>query len=501
MTAGAVVHGAPGTAPRARPPRPGLPPLPGLLDRGEVLVDGAWRPARGSEDHPVVDPATEELVATVRAASPADVDDAVRAAAAAQPGWASLPLQARCDVVDALADVLEARADDLGALLSVEVGVPRAEAVAAQVGLPVAVARATAALGRRSHGPEHVDGALVLRDPVGVVAALTPWNFPLHQITAKLAPALVAGCAVVVKPSETAPLNAHVLAQAAVQAGVPPGVLGLVDGGPAVGDALVGHPAVDAVSFTGSVAVGVAVARRAAQRVRRTTLELGGKSPNVVLDDVDVAAAAPAWVRQAFSNNGQACNALTRLVVPRELLEEVREHVVAATRALVVGDPFAPGTDLGPLATRRQRERTTGFLERAVDAGARVLCGGEVPAGCRRGWYLRPAVLDRVAPEAEMAQEEVFGPVLVLQPYDDLQEAVRLADGTPYGLTAGVWSADRERALAVASRLRVGQVKINGARTRDAVLAPFGGYGLSGHGRELGRFGLEEFLEVKAVLG
>ena len=490
--------GRPGAA---RRPRPGAPPLPGLVDRAEVLVAGEWRPAGGEEEHAVVDPATQDVVAVVRGASAADVDAAVRAAAAAQPAWAALPVEARCDVVEALADALAARADDLGALVSVEVGVPLREAVAVQVGLPVAVARATAALGREHAPPDRVDGALVLRDPVGVVAALTPWNFPLHQITAKLAPALVAGCAVVLKPSEAAPLDAHVLAQAAVDAGVPPGVLGLVHGGPAVGDALVGHERTDAVSFTGSVAVGVAVAQRAAQRVRRTTLELGGKSPNVVLDDVDVAACAPTWVRQAFSNNGQACNALTRLVVPRALLPDVREHVVAATQALVVGDPFEPGTDLGPLASRRGRDRTLGVVERAVDAGARLLCGGGVPDGRERGWYVRPAVLDRVHPAAEVAQEEVFGPVLVLQPYDDLDEAVRLADGTPYGLTAGVWSADRERAGAVAARLHVGQVKINGARTRDALLAPFGGYGLSGSGRELGRFGLEEFLEVKAVLG
>jgi aldehyde dehydrogenase (NAD+) len=482
--------------------RPGA----GLVrDRTEHLVGGRWV-AAGGERIPVVDPATERVVAHVTSGTVADARAAVDAAHAAGPGWAAVELAERIATVRRLAAALDADAEDIGGVIASEVGMPWHLAVPAQVRMPAAVLRTTADLAASYPWREPLGAGEVLREPAGVVVAITPWNMPLHQIAAKIGPGLVAGCTVVLKPSEVAPLSAFVLADLAQAVGVPAGVLNVVAGtGPVVGEALVTDPRTAVVTLTGSVRSGVRVAELAAPALTRVCLELGGKSANVLLDDSPLDLAVPGAVQQAFFNSGQACNALTRLVVPRRHHDEVCERLVAAIRALQLGDPFDPGSDLGPLVSARQRDAVRGHVDRAVGSGARLLIGGSaVPDGLPVGYYHRPTAFTGVTPDMPLAREEVFGPVLAVQAYADAphdEGAVALANSTDYGLSAGVWSADPERARAVGRRLRAGQVKINGVRTRDSLDAPFGGYGRSGLGRELGRFGIDEFVEVKAMLG
>jgi acyl-CoA reductase-like NAD-dependent aldehyde dehydrogenase len=331
------------------------------------------------------------------------------------------------------------------------------------------------------------------------VGAITPWNYPLHQIAAKVAPALAAGCTVVLKPSEVTPLNAFVLAEVMDEVGVPAGVFNLVTGtGPVVGEAIASHPGVDMVSFTGSTRAGKRVSELASQTVKPVALELGGKSPNVILDDADLQRAVVDGVSKCFLNSGQTCSALTRMLVPREQLPVVEEIAKAAAEAATVGDPFEETTRLGPLVSEAQRERVRGYIEKGVAEGARLVTGGaEAPEGHERGYFVRPTVFSDVTPDMTIAQEEIFGPVLAIIPYDDEDDAVRIANDSIYGLAGGVWSADEERAKAVALRIRTGQVEINGGVFNP--LAPFGGYKQSGHGRELGRFAVEEFLQVKSL--
>ena len=450
----------------------------------------------------VLNPATEEILDTIPLGSTADVDTAIDRAADAFPDWAATPLAERLAYLNALADELEQRADDLATLITSEVGTPLAECRAAQVALPIAVLRDTVAVASDYPWRERCGQSEVWREPAGVVGAITPWNFPLHQIVAKLAPALAAGCTVVLKPSEVAPLNALVLFDALKAVGLPPGVANLVLGtGPVVGEAIAAHPGVAVVSFTGSVRAGTHVAEVAARNVTRVALELGGKSPNVILSDADFDRAVPAAVGQAFVNAGQACIALSRMLVPAERLAAASALAGAAVERIVVGDPMAAATTMGPVVSAAQRDRVTGFVTGAVADGARVVAGGPgAPDGLERGFFVRPTVLSGVTNDMTVSREEVFGPVLALLPYRDEDEAVAIANDTPYGLSAGVWSTDVDHARHVAARLRAGQVKINGARTRDHIRAPFGGYKRSGIGRELGPFGLDEFLEIKAVL-
>jgi acyl-CoA reductase-like NAD-dependent aldehyde dehydrogenase len=346
---------------------------------------------------------------------------------------------------------------------------------------------------------EQIGNSQIVREPVGVVGCITPWNYPLHQISAKVAPALAAGCTVVLKPSEVTPLNAFVLAELIEGAGAPPGVFNLVTGfGPVVGEAMVAHPDVDMVSFTGSTAAGRRVSQVAAESVKRVALELGGKSPNVILDDADLEQAVVDGVSKCYLNSGQTCSALTRMLVPRELLGEAEAIAAAVAEKTRVGDPFDPETKLGPLVSEAQRERVRGYIRKGVEEGAKLVAGGEeAPDGAERGYFVRPTVFSDVTPEMTIAQEEIFGPVLAIMPYADEEDAIRIANGTIYGLAGGVWSGDPERARRVARRLRTGQVEINGGTFNP--LAPFGGFKQSGHGRELGPYGLLEFLEVKAL--
>lgn len=474
-----------------------------VRDRAEHLVGGDWVPAAGPALD-VVDPATEQVVARVATGTATEARAAVDAAVAAWPAWADRPVADRIILVRRLADELDRHLDDLAGVVATEVGTPFHVARVAQAALPAAGLRATADAAEGYPWSEPCGAGEVLREPAGVVVAITPWNVPLHQIAAKAGPALVAGCTVVLKPSEVAPLSAYAFAECALAAGVPAGVLNLVSGtGPGVGEALVTDPRVAVVSLTGSVRSGARVAELAAPHITRVCLELGGKSANVLLSDADLDLAVPAAVAQAFFNSGQACNALTRLLVPSARLTEVEERLVAAVGALRTGDPWDAASDLGPLVSRRQRDAVREHVRRARADGARLLVGGESPPDdLPSGWYHRPTVFSAVDPGSALAREEVFGPVLAVLAHDGSDDdAVAVANDSEYGLAAGVWSADRDRALAVGRRLRAGQVKVNGVRTRDALDAPFGGYRRSGLGRELGRHGIDEFTEVKALLG
>ncbi|MFB7615205.1 aldehyde dehydrogenase family protein [Kitasatospora sp. NPDC056181] len=447
----------------------------------------------------VVDPATEERLSVVPAGTAADADLAVAAAVRAFGHWSGVPLRERVDAVRAVAKGLAARQDEIAAAVTAEVGVPTVFSQRVQASLPVAVASGAAAVAEDFAWTEQIGRSTVFREPVGVVAAITPWNFPLHQAVAKVAPALLAGNTVVLKPSEIAPLTAMILAEVVRGAGVPDGVLNVVHGrGPEVGAALASHPVVDMVSFTGSTGAGRSVAALGARTVKRVALELGGKSANLVLPDADLLTAVRAGVANCFMNNGQMCWAWTRLLVPAALHDQAVEAAAEAAAAFTVGDPTLPGTRIGPLASAAQRDRVRGYIERGIADGARLAAGGPTPPdGLDRGYYVRPTVFAGVSPTAVIAQEEIFGPVLSVIPYSSEDEAVSIANGTRYGLGGAVFSADPDRALAVARRLRTGQVDINGAAFNEA--APFGGYRQSGNGRELGRFGLEEFCEVKSI--
>lgn len=368
-----------------------------------------------------------------------------------------------------------------------------------QVGLPTSQFAAMPKLMEEVAWEEEIGNSRVFREAVGVLGAITPWNYPLNQIAAKVAPALGAGCTVVLKPSEVTPLNAFLLAEVVEAAGLPAGVFNLVTGvGPVVGEAIAAHPGVDMVSFTGSTRAGKRVSELASATVKPVAMELGGKSPNLILDDADLERAVPDGVAKCFLNSGQTCSALTRMLVPRQRLAEAEQIAVAIAEAFTPGDPFEASTRLGPLVSDVQRERVRGYIRKGEEEGARLLTGGaDAPDGLDRGYFVRPTVFSDVAPEMTIAQEEIFGPVLVIQPYEGEDEGVRIANDSPYGLAGGVWSADQERAIAVAQRIRSGQIEINGGAFNP--LAPFGGYGQSGHGRENGRYGLEELLQVKSL--
>jgi acyl-CoA reductase-like NAD-dependent aldehyde dehydrogenase len=408
-------------------------------------------------------------------------------------------LDERVAACSAIAQQLAARSAEIAALIAREVGMPIELATMIQAGLPTMDFASMADVAERTEWESRVGNSLVVREPVGVVGCITPWNYPLHQICAKVAPALAAGCTVVVKPSEVTPLNAFVLAEIVHDVGLPAGVFNLVPGlGPVVGEAMAAHPDVDMVSFTGSTRAGKRVSEVASGTVKRVALELGGKSPNVILDDADLMRAVPDGIGKCFLNSGQTCSALTRMLVPRSKLPEVEAIAAATLEHFPVGDPLTPGSALGPLVSDAQRERVRGYIRRGVEEGARLVAGGEeAPEGHSEGYFVQPTVFSDVKPDMTIAQEEIFGPVLAIIPYDDEEEAVRIANDTVYGLAGGVWSGSSERAQAVARRLRTGQIEINGAAFNP--LAPFGGYKQSGHGRELGTFGLEEFLETKSI--
>jgi aldehyde dehydrogenase (NAD+) len=467
--------------------------------RDKLFIGGEWVDPSGSGTIEVIDSTTEELIGTVPEGAPEDVNRAVEAARPAFEAWSQVALADRLDACSAISAGLAARSEELGALIASEVGMPLGQSKQIQAGLPTMQFGAMAQVGREVEWEQEIGNSLVVREPIGVVGAITPWNYPLNQLGAKAAPAIAAGCSMVAKPSEVTPLSAFVLAEIIEEVGLPPGVFNLVTGyGPEVGKAIAGHPDVDMVSFTGSTRAGRSVTEESAGNVKRVSLELGGKSANVILDDADLKRAVSYGVANCYLNSGQTCSAHTRMLVPRERLAEAEEIAKAAAAKAQPGDPFDPGTRIGPLVSDVQRKRVREYIERGEEEGAKLVTGGaEPPEGLEKGYFVRPTVFSEVKPEMAIAQEEIFGPVLSIIPYDGEDEAAEIANGTIYGLDGGVWSSDPERAKAFARRMRTGQVQINGATFNP--LAPFGGFKQSGHGRELGRFGVEEFLEVKAI--
>ncbi|KUJ58957.1 aldehyde dehydrogenase family protein [Streptomyces sp. NPDC093228] len=454
-----------------------------------MYIDGAWRPAAGPDVIEVVNPLDEQVVGQVPAGTADDVDAAVRAARAAFPSWASTSPAERAARLRALRDVLVARKDEIAETVTAELGAPLPFSQSVHVGMPILVAGSYAELAATHAFEERVGNSVVHQEPIGVVGAITPWNYPLHQIVAKVAPALAAGCTVVLKPAEDTPLTAQIFAEAVHESGVPAGVFNLVTGrGRVAGQALAAHEGVDLVSFTGSTAVGRQIGATAGAAVKKVALELGGKSANVILPSADLARAVNVGVANVMSNSGQTCSAWTRMLVHREQYEEALE--LAAAAAAKYGDR------IGPVVNARQQERVRSYIHKGIEEGARLIAGGpESP--CERGYFVRPTVFADVAPEMTIAQEEIFGPVLCVLRYEDEEDALRIANGTVYGLAGAVWAGDDAEAAAFARRLETGQVDINGGRFNP--LAPFGGYKQSGVGRELGAHGLAEYLQTKSL--
>lgn len=472
----------------------------GVKRYAEFYAGGAFRASGGAPAMAVFSPSTGERIAEVLPCSAADVDAAARSARAGFEAWSRSSLEQRQAVLQDLHARLSARAAEAGALLADEMGCPVWLGQLMQ--LPMALKGlelAREGLGQ-IHFSERVGNGLVERVPVGVVAAITPWNFPLHQIVAKVAPALAAGCSVILKPSEVAPGAALLFMQAVHEAGLPAGVVNLVWGGPEVGEQLVRHPEVDRISFTGSTQVGRAIMATAAEGLKPVTLELGGKSAAVLLDDADLDTAVATVVRMSMANSGQACVSQSRLIAPRALLDPILQRAQAALAQWPLGDPRDPATRLGPLATATQGRRVRAMIDRAQADGARLVTGGAAaPDGLAQGHYVRPTLFADVLPTMEIAQEEVFGPVLGVLAYDSEEQAAQLANATRYGLSGAVWSRDAARATAFAQRMKTGQVVINGAPQNLAT--PFGGWGWSGFGRENGRFGIEDLLQYRALHG
>jgi betaine-aldehyde dehydrogenase len=463
--------------------------------RKTLFIDGQWMTPTATDVIEVVDPATEKVIGSVPDGTAADVDAAVAAARRAFD-----PLISVAERRDRLARVIaamEKRLPDIAETITREMGAPVRIAQGVQTKVPLAVARGFADVLDTFDFEEQVGNSLVIREPYGVVGAITPWNYPLYQVVAKVLPAIAAGCTVVLKPSNEAPLSVFEFVEAVDEAGLPPGVLNLVSGsGRVVGERIAEHPDVDLVSFTGSTGVGRRVAELASRSVKKVALELGGKSANVILETGDLPAAVKVGVGNAFLNGGQTCMAWTRMLVPMSRYGEALDLIEAAATRYTVGDPFDPATRIGPSASKSQCESVRGFIARAQRDGARLITGG----GHRvrdAGYYVAPTVFADVDPHSELGQEEVFGPVLAVIPFRDEDDAVRIANGTPYGLSGAVWAGDLDDAIAFARRVQTGQMDLNGGMYNP--LAPFGGYKKSGVGRELGRAGFEEFLQTKSL--
>lgn len=470
-----------------------------IVARQAHWIGGMWRAPRSDARFSVRNPATEEVIGSVPGASVEDVDDAVEAAARALPAWRSTPLEERLDLLVELCDVIDAHRAEFAEIVVSEVGAPVAIAEAAHVGIALDIARSFVDVAREFPTEDHVGRSMLLREPVGVVGCITPWNLPLILVAQKLPAALAAGCTVVLKPSELTPYGALYLADCSERAGFPSGVVNVVTGdGRTTGEALVSHPKVDKISFTGSTRAGRRIAALAAETVKRLGLELGGKSANLVLEDGDLERAVETGVQQATFNAGQSCIAWSRILVSERQHDMATELAAAAMSAMSVGDPRDPKTQIGPLISSNARARVQGYIRSGVAQGAKLAAGGpDPPDGLERGFYVRPTVLSHVSPEMTVAREEIFGPVVCVIPYRDEEEAVEIANQTDYGLHGAVWSKDEERALAVARRIRTGMLNVNGYAFDP--LAPFGGYKQSGVGRELGAEGFSAFFETKVV--
>jgi aldehyde dehydrogenase (NAD+) len=469
----------------------------------KLYIDGAWVPSTGSGTIDVHDSTNGEVIAQVPAGTADDVNAAAKAAHAAFESWSQTTPEERAKYCTRIAEGLGGRTDEIATVVTREAGMPKWLSVMIQAGLPINSFNTAAQLAENYEYETQLGNSIIRREPVGVVGAITPWNYPLHQVAAKVAYAIAAGCTVVLKPSEVAPLDAFILAEVIHDAGLPAGVFNLVTGtGPVVGEAIALHPQIDMVSFTGSTRAGKRVAELAAQSLKRVALELGGKSANVLLDDLDdeaFEAAVRDGVFKCYLNQGQTCTALTRMLVPASRVadaERIAADEVAAN--FQPSDPFADGARLGPLSSEAQVERVTGYIQKGIDEGAKLVTGGpERPDGFEQGYYVRPTVFSEVSNDMTIAQEEIFGPVLSIIAYEDEDQAARIANDSVYGLSGGVWAADAERAQAFARRVRTGQIEVNGGAFNPS--APFGGFKNSGYGREYGQHGFEEFLEVKAM--
>jgi len=470
-----------------------------MITRTSHFINGQWREAEGNESFEVTNAADGTVIATVPAGTAAEVDLAVQAAREAFPTWAALDVSERVGYLKLAAEEMQRRQNEVAALVSQEVGTPYAISNVVQVGLPLMNIAAFNELALNYQFEHRVLNSLVIKKPVGVVAAITPWNYPLHQLVAKVAPALLTGCTVVAKPSEVAPLNACVLAEVFETIGLPAGVFNLVCGdGQGVGEPLVAHEDVDMVTFTGSTAAGKRIGAVAAATVKRVALELGGKSPLVVLDDADPVTAVTLSANACYLNSGQTCIALTRLIVPAARKAEYEAIAKAAAEGVVVANPFDPSADIGPLASRAQLDRVRDYIQIGIDEGATLLAGGPQPVeGLGAGYYVRPTVFTDTTPDMRIVKDEIFGPVLVIQTYETEDEALALANGSVYGLNAGVYSTDVDRAIAFGMRLESGQVQVNDGAFN--IHAPFGGVKQSGNGRELGVAGLEDFLDSTSL--
>jgi aldehyde dehydrogenase (NAD+) len=468
-----------------------------LMTRDLLYIDGGWVASSGTERIDVENPATEQVIGSVPSGTPDDVDRAVMAAGAAAASWSDTSAEERGKYLTRLREALAGRSEQMAHTIATEMGAPLKLATQVQTGVALADIATAAKLATEMRWEEQIGTSRVFLEPLGVVGAITPWNYPLHQVTAKIAYALAAGCTVVLKPTEIAPLCTYLLFDVIHDIGLPAGVVNLVPGyGTTVGEAIASHPDIDMVSFTGSTRAGTRVAALGAETVKKVALELGGKSANVILSDADLTRAVKVGVANCFLNSGQTCTAWTRMLVHDSQYDEAVELAATSAAGYTTGDPFDAGTRLGPLVSRAQRERVTSYIDKGIAEGARLVTGG-TERRHEQGYFVEPTVFADVTTEMTIAQEEIFGPVLSILRYADEDEALRIANDSDYGLAGAVWSGDSDHAVAFARRMQTGQVDINGGAFNPG--APFGGYKRSGVGRELGRYGVEEFCQSKSL--
>jgi aldehyde dehydrogenase (NAD+) len=470
-------------------------------DNRQFYIDGAWVDPLAPKEFQVINPATEEVAGVISMGNPKDVDRAVAAARRAFDSYSRTSPAERLALMERILQAYKARYDEIAQAISIEMGAPMSLSKGAQTRIGVGHISAMIDVLKTFKFEELRGTVRLVQEPVGVCALITPWNWPMNQVAAKVVPALAAGCTMVLKPSEYSPFSAVLWAEVMHEAGVPAGVFNLLNGdGPNVGAPLSSHPDIDMVSFTGSTRAGTEVAKNAAASVKRVHQELGGKSPNVLLDDADFERAVKQSVLHVFQNSGQSCNAPTRMLVPAARLSEVEAIAKKVAETVVVGDPNSEKTNVGPVVSKIQFERVEGYIAKGIAEGAKVVAGGPGrPEGLDKGYYVKPTIFSNVRNDMTIAREEIFGPVLCILPYDTEEQAVQIANDTPYGLAAYVWSKDNVHARRIGSRIRAGQVTLNGASGN--MNTPFGGFKMSGNGREYGEFGLRDFLEVKAVIG
>ena len=467
--------------------------------RNSVYINGKWIVPSGKGKIEVINPTNEKVISTVPECNASDVIEAINAARNAFPMWSNSSISERIEFLKLISEALKNKENELAEIITSEVGTPISYSRMAMVGTPRVVAKSYAKILESFDWEEKIRNSVILKEPIGVVAMITPWNFPLHQIIGKVAPAIAAGCTMIVKPSKEAPLNAFILADILEEIGLPPGVFNLISGhGSVLGETLTTHHDVDMISFTGSTTAGINVSKAAASGVKRVTLELGGKSANIILDDANITKAAKRAVYSCFNNSGQECSSLSRLLIPASFRDEIIDTIISTTEKYTVGNPMDEKIQCGPMISAKQQASVNEYITSGIAEGATLICGGTgMPNGLSNGFFVKPTVFADVTPNMKIFKEEIFGPVLTITTYDTEEEAVSLANDSEYGLSGGVWSEDIERAMRVSRAIRTGQVSINGGPFN--INAPFGGYKLSGNGRELGIYGLNEFLEIKSI--